>query len=61
MAAGADHVDHVRTQFPYALLVALVCVPCYLAVGHGWSSVLVLPAGAVALAVTFRLISTPLK
>lgn len=61
MASGADHVDHVHTQFPYALLVALVCVPCFLAVGYGWSTVLVLPAGAVALAVIFRLISAPVK
>jgi Na+/H+ antiporter NhaC len=24
MASGCDHVDHVRTQLPYALLVALI-------------------------------------
>ncbi len=24
MASAADHIDHVRTQRPYALLVALV-------------------------------------
>ena len=24
MASGCDHVDHVRTQLPYAIVVALV-------------------------------------
>ena len=24
MASGCDHVDHVRTQLPYAVLVAVV-------------------------------------
>ena len=24
MASAADHIDHVRTQLPYALLVAIV-------------------------------------
>jgi Na+/H+ antiporter NhaC len=26
MSSGADHVDHVRTQLPYALLAAIVGV-----------------------------------
>jgi Na+/H+ antiporter NhaC len=26
MASGSDHVDHVRTQMPYALTVAVVAV-----------------------------------
>jgi Na+/H+ antiporter NhaC len=26
MASTADHVDHVRTQLPYAATVAVVCV-----------------------------------
>ena len=26
IASGCDHVDHVRTQLPYALVVALVCI-----------------------------------
>ncbi len=57
MASGADHVDHVRTQFPYALLVAAVCVPCYLLVGYGWSWIVVLPLGAAAVFTLFRLVS----
>ncbi|RMG27510.1 MAG: Na+/H+ antiporter NhaC family protein, partial [Methanobacteriota archaeon] len=26
MAAGSDHIDHVRTQLPYALTVALISI-----------------------------------
>ena len=26
MASGCNHVDHVRTQLPYAILVAIVCM-----------------------------------
>jgi Na+/H+ antiporter NhaC len=28
MASGSDHIDHVRTQMPYALLVGVVAVGC---------------------------------
>jgi len=36
MASAADHVDHVRTQLPYAVLVASVSVAtCYLPCGFG--------------------------
>ena len=53
MATGSDHIDHVRTQFPYALLVGLVCVPCYVLVGFGWSAAVVMPLGIVAVMVAF--------
>ena len=33
MAAGADHIDHVRTQLPYALLGGAVAGVGYLALG----------------------------
>jgi Na+/H+ antiporter NhaC len=36
MASSCDHVDHVRTQLPYALLVGTVCiVVCELPTGFG--------------------------
>ena len=36
MASGADHIDHVRTQLPYALLVAgLSILLGYIPVGYG--------------------------
>jgi Na+/H+ antiporter NhaC len=33
MAAGTDHIDHVRTQLPYALVAATVATAGYLALG----------------------------
>lgn len=33
MAAATDHIDHVRTQLPYALSVAGVCTILYLVLG----------------------------
>jgi Na+/H+ antiporter NhaC len=53
MAAGADHIDHVRTQLPYAVLVALLCIPCYLLVGRGAPPLLVLPLGLALVAAAF--------
>ncbi|MGD9487639.1 MAG: Na+/H+ antiporter NhaC family protein [Calditrichaceae bacterium] len=44
MASGADHIDHVRTQLPYALMVAAISMLFgYLPVGfglHGWEALL---------------------
>ncbi|MBN1441580.1 MAG: Na+/H+ antiporter NhaC family protein, partial [Planctomycetes bacterium] len=57
MASGADHVDHVRTQLPYALLGAVVAFPCYLLLGLGVPSLLVLPAGLAAAAGAFFLLA----
>ena len=34
MAAGADHIDHVRTQLPYTLVLAGIAILLYL--GFGW-------------------------
>ncbi len=45
MAAGADHIDHVRTQLPYAATVASIALPCYVAVGLGVPVAVVLVAG----------------
>lgn len=33
MASGADHLDHVKTQMPYALTVAIVSGICYILAG----------------------------
>ncbi len=52
MAAGADHIDHVRTQLPYALLVAAVTIPCYILAGYGWNPFLVLVLHAAVVLVT---------
>ena len=33
MGAASDHIDHVKTQLPYALVVAALCSICYLVIG----------------------------
>ena len=52
LASGSDHIDHVRTQLPYALLVGGVALACgYLPVGWGlapWWSLLMGAAVVVA-------------
>jgi len=55
-ASGCDHVEHVRTQLPYALLVGAVSILFgTLPVGYGVSPWLVLPVGIVALVVCLLL------
>ena len=55
-ASACDHVDHVRTQLPYALVVAAVALVCgYLPVGYGFSPFLGLAAGAGVLALILGL------
>jgi len=50
MASAADHVDHVRTQLPYALVVGSVaCLTGYLPTGWGLNSYVSLMMGSVIL------------
>ena len=52
LASGSDHIDHVRTQLPYALLVAGVAlVVGYLPSGFGFPPALSLLLGAAVLLV----------
>ena len=56
MASGSDHIDHVRTQMPYALVVATVAVLFgFIPAGFGLTSgvEIVLSAGALFLIVRF--------
>ncbi|MCO4769995.1 MAG: Na+/H+ antiporter NhaC family protein [Deltaproteobacteria bacterium] len=54
-AAGSDHMDHVRTQAPYALTVCAVALLIgYLPAAAGVSVWLLLPAGAAALVLIAR-------
>ena len=49
-AAGSDHMDHVRTQAPYAITVcAVALIVGYLPAAAGVSAWLLLPAGAAVL------------
>ncbi|TKJ40304.1 sodium:proton antiporter [candidate division LCP-89 bacterium B3_LCP] len=60
MASGADHIDHVRTQFPYALTAALIGLLIgYIPAGMGISPWLSLPAGAMAVVIVLRVLGKP--
>jgi len=52
LATGSDHVDHVKTQLPYALTVAgIAAVVGYLPVGYGVSPWISLGMGALVVTV----------
>jgi len=54
-ATGCDHMVHVRTQMPYALLVGLVSLVCgRLSIGFGLSPWILILAGAVVLYAVVR-------
>jgi len=57
MACGADHVDHVRTQLPYALLVASAAMVSYLLVGYGIHLALVYLIALTIVVVAFLLLT----
>jgi Na+/H+ antiporter NhaC len=59
MAAGSDHIDHVRTQFPYALVVASICLPLYVLAGFGFSAFLLVPIGLVGIGAVFVWVARP--
>lgn len=61
MAASCDHMDHVRTQLPYALFIGLVSLLCAeLPVAAGWYGPWMgLVVGAVVTIAIFELISRP--
>jgi Na+/H+ antiporter NhaC len=62
MASGCDHVDHVRTQLPYALLAGLVALATgYVPAGFGVPPLLCLAAGMIVLAVLLRVLGHPVR
>ena len=63
MASGCDHVDHVRTQLPYALLAAAVAVLVgYLAyAATGVPSWILLVVGIAVIAVWIRVVGRTLN
>lgn len=51
MASGSDHIDHVKTQAPYAAIVGLVAIVfCYIPAGMGISPYLLIPVSMLILA-----------
>ena len=50
MASGSDHIDHVKTQVPYAVIVGLVSIFfCYLPAGCGISPLFLTPTAMILL------------
>ncbi|MBE5882664.1 MAG: Na+/H+ antiporter NhaC family protein [Lachnospiraceae bacterium] len=45
--AGCDHIEHVNTQIPYALLIAIICCVSYLIAGFAGNGYLGLGIGIV--------------
>lgn len=51
MASGSDHIDHVKTQAPYAIIVGLVAILlCYIPAGLGYSPFVLFPISMLVLA-----------
>ena len=62
MASASDHVDHVRTQAPYALTCALASALIgFVPAGYGISPFIALPVGLIALAAVVWFIGKPIK
>jgi Na+/H+ antiporter NhaC len=63
MAASCDHMDHVRTQLPYALFIGIVSLLCAeLPVAAGWYGPWVgLVVGAAVTIAVFELVSRPVR
>jgi Na+/H+ antiporter NhaC len=60
MASSCDHIDHVTTQFPYAVVGALFAVGAgYLPEAYGYSIFLTLPIGLVVMFLTVRFLFRP--
>jgi len=60
VASGCDHVEHVKTQMPYALtagIVAIIC--CYIPAGLGFSPLLLMATGIVIIGLIVRFIGRP--
>ena len=58
MASCADHIDHVRTQLPYALLGGIISMLVgYIPVGFGVSPLILLPIGIIAIIVIIRFLA----
>ncbi len=56
--AGSDHIDHVRTQIPYAFTVALIAAICYILAGIGVPVIIDLVIGVVLLYIAIYLLSS---
>ncbi|GAB4136763.1 MAG: hypothetical protein Tsb009_03930 [Planctomycetaceae bacterium] len=59
-ASGCDHLDHVATQFPYAISVALVALLFgYVPIGFGISPLILLPLGVLTMYIIVQFFGKP--
>ena len=62
MASGCDHIEHVRTQLPYALVVGVVALALgTIPGGFGLSPWLSIGAGMVVLAAVLSVVGREAK
>lgn len=61
MFAASDHVDHVNTQIPYAVLAGVVSTGLFLMAGYGVSAYIALPIGLAAVGSVTYLLSEQLS
>jgi Na+/H+ antiporter NhaC len=60
MASGADHIDHVRTQLPYAITAGFGAVVFgTLPAGFGVSPWITLPTGILFVLLIVRFVGRP--
>jgi Na+/H+ antiporter NhaC len=58
MASGADHIDHVRTQLPYALFGGILSMVIgYIPIGFGINPLIMLPIGIIIIVLTIRFLA----
>jgi Na+/H+ antiporter NhaC len=58
MASGADHIDHVRTQLPYAIFGGVLSIVVgYIPIGFGVSPFIMLPIGIVIIVLAIRFLA----
>ena len=57
MGAGCNHIDHVRTQMPYSIFVAVITIVFgYIPAGFGLPVYLVLPLAFVAMFIGIQIL-----
>ncbi len=54
--AGCDHIEHVNTQIPYAMLIAVISAACYMIAGFTNNGYLGLIVGLIVTAITLFVI-----
>eukprot|EP00913_Durusdinium_trenchii_P008883 g8349.t1 len=61
-ATNCDHLDHVATQMPYAVTVALVALVFgYVPVGFGFSPILMMPLGLITMFCIVQFLGKPVE